>query len=135
MVKPNGLAFSPDEKILYVADTGATHVENGPRHIRAFDGRARTARRLAGGAVFATCDAGLFDGFRVDTHGNIWTLGRRRRALLRAGRHADRQDPHPRGGRQRLLRRPQAQPALHLRARPRSIAVYLNTQGALRARS
>ena len=30
MVRPNGLAFSPDEKLLYVADTGATHEENGP---------------------------------------------------------------------------------------------------------
>ena len=36
MVRPNGLAFSPDERILYVADTGATHKENGPRHIRRF---------------------------------------------------------------------------------------------------
>jgi gluconolactonase len=71
MVKPNGLAFSPNERLLYVADTGATHVENGPQHIRAFavgeDGS------LSGGAVFATCDTGLFDGFRVDIHGNIWS--------------------------------------------------------------
>ena len=36
MVRPNGIAFSPDEKYLYVADTGATHKENGPRHIRRF---------------------------------------------------------------------------------------------------
>lgn len=71
MIKPNGLAFSPDESLLYVADTGATHVENGPRHIRRFalqDGGA-----LSGGEVFATSDNGLFDGFRVDMHGNIWT--------------------------------------------------------------
>jgi gluconolactonase len=65
------LAFSPNERLLYVADTGATHVENGPQHIRAFavgeDGS------LSGGAVFATCDTGLFDGFRVDIHGNIWS--------------------------------------------------------------
>src|SRR5690349_21942910 len=31
-VKPNGLAFSPDEKLLYIADTGWTHVKGGPRH-------------------------------------------------------------------------------------------------------
>ena len=71
-VKPNGLAFSPDEKLLYIADTGATHVKDGPRHIRRFamgpDGRA-----LSGGEVFATCDPGLFDGFRLDVRGNIWT--------------------------------------------------------------
>jgi gluconolactonase len=34
---PNGIAFSPDEKYLYVVvDTGATHKENGTRHIRCF---------------------------------------------------------------------------------------------------
>lgn len=71
MVKPNGLAFSPDESLLYVADTGATHVEHGPRHIRRF--AVRDGARLSGGEVFATSDNGLFDGFRVDTHGNIWT--------------------------------------------------------------
>ena len=43
MVRPNGLAFSPDESILYVVDTGATHKENGPRHIRRFQ-VSRTAR-------------------------------------------------------------------------------------------
>jgi len=70
-VKPNGLAFSPDESLLYIADTGATHVEDGPRHIRAF--RVEEGRRLSGGAVLAVCEIGLFDGFRVDVHGNIWT--------------------------------------------------------------
>ena len=34
--KPNGLAFSTDEKLLYVSDTGGTHTENGPAHIRCF---------------------------------------------------------------------------------------------------
>ncbi|WP_375230129.1 SMP-30/gluconolactonase/LRE family protein [Roseobacter sp. S98] len=71
MVKPNGLAFSPDESLLYVADTGATHVENGPQHIRTF--AVNDDGSLSGGEVFATCDTGLFDGFRVDVHGNIWT--------------------------------------------------------------
>jgi gluconolactonase len=69
-VRPNGLAFSPDESLLYIADTGATHVEDGPRHIRKFrvsDGR------LSGGEVFATCDIGLFDGFRCDDEGRVWT--------------------------------------------------------------
>ena len=71
MVKPNGLAFSPDESLLYVADTGATHVENGPQHIRTF--AVNGDGSLSGGELFATCDTGLFDGFRVDVHGNIWT--------------------------------------------------------------
>src|SRR5262245_8673800 len=34
---PNGIAFSPDEATLYIADTGATERPDGPRHIRAFD--------------------------------------------------------------------------------------------------
>ena len=72
-VKPNGLAFSIDEKQLYIADTGATHVKNGPRYIRVADVSA-DGRALGGSArVFATCTVGLFDGFRLDTSGNIWT--------------------------------------------------------------
>ncbi|MFT4131242.1 SMP-30/gluconolactonase/LRE family protein [Labrys sp. (in: a-proteobacteria)] len=71
-VKPNGLAFSPDESRLYIVDTGATHVEDGPRHIRVFD-VGEDGITLSGGKVFATSPAGLFDGLRVDIHGNVWT--------------------------------------------------------------
>ncbi|MGN6466758.1 MAG: SMP-30/gluconolactonase/LRE family protein [Rhizobiaceae bacterium] len=70
-VKPNGLAFSPDESLLYIVDTGRTHVENGPAHIRRF--KVGENGKLSGGEVFADCTAGLFDGFRVDTEGRIWT--------------------------------------------------------------
>lgn len=69
--KPNGLAFSPDEKILYIADTGASHDPDGPRHIRAMQVGADNS--LSGGEVFAVCDNGLFDGFRLDEDGNIWS--------------------------------------------------------------
>jgi len=69
--KPNGLAFSPDEKHLYVADTGATHDENGPKHIRRH--KVGADGSLSGGEVFAECTAGLFDGFRFDREGRIWT--------------------------------------------------------------
>ncbi|MBV9139071.1 MAG: SMP-30/gluconolactonase/LRE family protein [Hyphomicrobiales bacterium] len=71
-VKPNGLAFSPDESLLYVADTGNTHVEDGPRHIRRFK-LSSNGRKLRGGEEFATCEIGLFDGFRCDTQGHLWT--------------------------------------------------------------
>jgi gluconolactonase len=71
-VKPNGLAFSPDEKLLYIADTGATHVKGGPAHIRRFAVDA-DGRTLSGGEIFATCHPGLFDGFRLDALGNLWT--------------------------------------------------------------
>jgi gluconolactonase len=68
--RPNGIAFSPDEDLLYVADTGATHAEDGPRHLRRFAvGEGGT---LTGGEVFAVCTAGLFDGFRLDVGGRLW---------------------------------------------------------------
>lgn len=70
-LRPNGLAFSPDERTLYIADTGATHAEDGPRHIRRF--AVSDDGALSGGEVFATCTAGLFDGFRLDEEGRIWT--------------------------------------------------------------
>ncbi|MBB5392007.1 MULTISPECIES: SMP-30/gluconolactonase/LRE family protein [unclassified Herbaspirillum] len=71
MERPNGLAFSPDESKLYIADTGQTHREDGPHHIRVFD--VTDGQRLTGGRVFATIDPGLADGFRLDERGNIWT--------------------------------------------------------------
>ncbi|RSN18109.1 gluconolactonase [Streptomyces sp. WAC 05977] len=62
--RPNGLAFSLDESLLYIADT-----RQKPSHIRVFsvDGSV-----LSGGEVFATCDAGAFDGVRVDAAGRVW---------------------------------------------------------------
>ena len=72
MVRPNGLAFSPDESWLYVVDTGATHVANGPRHIRRFRVGA-DGKSLTGGEVFVESTSGLFDGFRFDSEGRIWT--------------------------------------------------------------
>jgi len=68
--QPNGLAFSPDETILYVADSGASHDDALPRHIRAFD---VVNGRLANGRVFATIDKGIPDGIRTDTAGNLWS--------------------------------------------------------------
>jgi gluconolactonase len=62
--RPNGLAFSLDERQLYVADTAANH-------IRVFD--VADDRTLRGGTVFATCTSGVFDGLRLDDAGRIWT--------------------------------------------------------------
>ncbi|MGQ3211964.1 MAG: SMP-30/gluconolactonase/LRE family protein [Shinella sp.] len=67
---PNGLAFSPDEKRLYVADTGRIHSDE-PRHIRAFDVDADW--RLTGGEVFHTIAPGCADGMRIDENGNLWS--------------------------------------------------------------
>ena len=69
-VQPNGLAFSPDEELLYIVDSGATHRADGPHHVRRFSVDA--AGTLGGGEVFAVCPVGLYDGLRVDTHGNLW---------------------------------------------------------------
>ena len=64
---PNGLAFSPDERILYVIES-----RSEPRNILAYDvteaGTALRNRR-----VFVACRPGETpDGFRVDTDGNLW---------------------------------------------------------------
>jgi gluconolactonase len=75
MVRPNGLAFSLDETSLYVSDTGVSHVENGPRHIRRFDVDLAAGGVTGGGEVWATCPAGVFDGFRLDADGRVWASG------------------------------------------------------------
>lgn len=69
---PNGLAFSPDESLLYVADTGRMFHPD-PQHIRVFemvDGRPREGR------LFHTITPGCADGMRVDTDGNLWSSAR-----------------------------------------------------------
>jgi gluconolactonase len=75
MVRPNGIAFSPDEKLLYVADTGSSHKENTPRAIRRYSVNADGKSVKGPGETFAELAAqdGNYDGFRVDRSGRIWT--------------------------------------------------------------
>ncbi len=64
MARPNGIAFSPDESILYVVDT----------HVRAYDmvdGRPRNGRWVI------DMGHGTSDGIRVDVHGNVWAAAGR----------------------------------------------------------
>jgi gluconolactonase len=61
--KPNGLAFSPDECVLYVGDSG-----EGTHRIEALD--VRDGRR-----VFAVIDAGYPDGLKVDAAGLVYSAG------------------------------------------------------------
>lgn len=68
--QPNGLAFSPDESRLYVAESGSSHDDAVPPVIRVFD-MTGAGPRDAG--VFATLDCGLPDGIRVDEAGNLWS--------------------------------------------------------------
>lgn len=70
MVRPNGLAFSPDESLLYVADTSAVDVEGGVSHIRVYD---VVDGGCANGRLFAQVSPPVPDGFRVDAEGRIWT--------------------------------------------------------------
>ncbi|MBT9369693.1 SMP-30/gluconolactonase/LRE family protein [Rhizobium sp. CSW-27] len=69
--QPNGLAFSPDETRLYVADSAVSHDPSAEPIIRVFD--VVDGLRLANGRIFCRLDAGLPDGFRLDTAGNLWT--------------------------------------------------------------
>ena len=69
--RPNGLAFSPDEKLLYLVDTGQTHRADGPHHIRRY--KVKESGKLSGGEVFAESTVGLFDGLRLDEAGRVWT--------------------------------------------------------------
>ncbi|MGC4407585.1 SMP-30/gluconolactonase/LRE family protein [Rhizobium rosettiformans] len=70
-LQPNGLCFSPDETLLYVADSGASHKPDAPRHIRVFD--VTEGKRLTNGRVFAHIDKGIPDGMRTDMDGNLWS--------------------------------------------------------------
>jgi len=129
-VQPNGLAFSPDESVLYIADTGVSHVKDGPRHIRRFV-VARDGKTLSGGEVFLTCPVGVFDGFRIDHAGHLWTSGG-------DGVYCY----HPDGTLLGRIRVPevvanvcfggQKRNRLFICATTSLYAVYLNTQGALR---
>lgn len=69
---PNGLAFSPDERRLYVSESGRQFAEEPVRHIRVFDVR-EDGRRLSEGRIFHTISLGFADGFRVDQDGNVWS--------------------------------------------------------------
>lgn len=75
--KPNGLCFSPDFKLLYVADTGASHYKEAPKNIKVFD---VNGAKLSKGREFVSMEmevggkkvAGLADGIRCDIDGNVW---------------------------------------------------------------
>ena len=69
--EPNGLAFSPDEGLLYVSDTSAALDENGNHHIVKFDVSVNNC--LSNPRVFAIVSPGLPDGFRVDSQGWLYT--------------------------------------------------------------
>jgi gluconolactonase len=73
--KPNGIAFSPDQRVLYVTDSGANqepgsyHVGR-PHHIKAFD--VVDNRRLTAERLFAVTTPGFPDGLKVDSDGRVY---------------------------------------------------------------
>jgi gluconolactonase len=74
--KPNGLAFSPDESILYINDSAAiqepgTYFVNLPHHIRAFD--VAEGRHLVNDRLFAVVSPGIPDGLKVDSLGRVYS--------------------------------------------------------------
>ena len=75
MIHPNGLAFSPDESVLYVADTSVAVLgDQGLHHLRAYDiKRDGSGVRAVNGRLFADINPGCPDGFRLDASGNIFT--------------------------------------------------------------
>ena len=71
MVKPNGLCFSPDEKLLYIVDTGIPKHPGDPIPIRVYD--VVDGVRLANGRMFVNMSPGFSDGIRCDVDGNVWS--------------------------------------------------------------
>lgn len=67
---PNGLAFSPDERRLYVSETGDQTTDDPKQYIRVFDVDA--GGRLSGGNIFHKVQPGYADGLCVDEDGNVW---------------------------------------------------------------
>lgn len=74
--KPNGLAFSPDESILYINDSAAiqgpgTYYVNLPHHIRAFD--VADGSHLVNDRLFAVVTPGIPDGLKTDCEGRVYS--------------------------------------------------------------
>ena len=71
MDKPNGICFSPDEKLLYIVDTGVPKHPADPHQIRAYD--VVDGVRLKNGRMFVNMAPGSSDGIRCDVDGNVWS--------------------------------------------------------------
>ena len=68
---PNGLAFSPDERLLYVAESGRQFAPQPRRCIRRFS--VSQTGELSGGEAFYRVSPGFTDGLRIDEQGNLWS--------------------------------------------------------------
>lgn len=75
MRMPNGLAFSPDERTLYVADSSRSHDDGGYHHIMAYSVGADSL--VGDGRVIISIQEGVPDGLRLDEFGNLWVSSAR----------------------------------------------------------
>ena len=71
---PNGLCFSPDERRLYISDTGTQPSDDPTEHIRVFD-MDDDGATLRNGRIFHKVMPSNADGFRCDEDGNVWSSG------------------------------------------------------------
>ena len=69
--KPNGICFSPDEKRLYIVDTGDPKGPGVPRPIWVYD--VEDQKRVKNKRLFANMAPGSSDGIRCDVEGNVWS--------------------------------------------------------------
>ena len=116
---PNGLAFSPDEKRLYVAETGTMFNADAERHIRAFE--VGDDGKLHGGDIFHVVNPGFADGIRGRHRRQCLVIGGRRRTLPQPAGCSARQNPDSGNGFQSLLWRPRQTSAIHYPPPPASI--------------
>lgn len=73
---PNGIAFSPDQKKLYLTDSQIAHDQKDTglhRHLFVYD--IDENKQMSNGKMLAQIDIGVPDGIAVDNHGNIWVTG------------------------------------------------------------
>lgn len=70
LMMPNGLAFSIDQTILYIADSSRSHFENGHHHVFAFD--VLDGKTLSNKRTFYEVEHGVPDGMRIDAFDNLW---------------------------------------------------------------
>jgi gluconolactonase len=68
---PNGVVFSPDEKQLYVSETGDQTKDNPKQYIRMFE--VDSEGNLRGGSIFHKIEPGYADGLTMDEEGHLWS--------------------------------------------------------------
>ena len=111
---PNGLAFSPDETRLYVAESGDQTRDDPRQVIRVFD-VSPDGSSLSGGGEFHKIVPGYCDGMRVDEDGNVWSSAADGVHCLSPQGELLGAHPRPAARREPVLRRSSAQSALHRR--------------------